>query len=234
MVREERVLRRGLALADVDAESIVTGVGPWPSGFSLPQLTEASQNVDCIMAFGFAGGLDPSLKPGDLVTATRIHEEGGPPIGCDREMLDAVETVASESGCRSLPEYTSRRPVCTLSDKRDLFDRTGASFVTMEDYYFAKEASRLGVPFISVRAIVDSADQRVPPPVAAIGGVSHARQAVSGLAYAVTHPWHVPALMALGAGASRAASALERFLQAYISIMTQTTHGRRDVALSRP
>ena len=220
-------------MANVHVESIVTGVGPWPSGFSLTQLTEASQNVDCIMAFGFAGGLAPSIKSGDLVTATQIHEEGGPPIQCDQEMLDAVEAVASELGCRSLPEYTSRQPVCAPSDKRDLFDRTGASFVTMEDYYFAKEASRLGVPFVSVRAIVDSADQHVPPSVADIVNQSPASQAVSGLAYAVTHPWHVPTLMALGAGASRAASALERFLQAYLSMMTQTTPGRRDVALGR-
>ena len=47
------------------------------------------------MAFGFAGGLGPSLKAGDLVAATRIHEEEGSPIECDREMLAAVQTIAS-------------------------------------------------------------------------------------------------------------------------------------------
>ena len=231
MVREEKVLRRAIALSSVYAESIVTGVGPWPSGCSSPRLTEAVQNADCIMAFGFAGGLDPSLTAGDLVTATLIHEEGGPPIECDREMLATVETIGSALGCRQLPEYTCRQPVCTQSEKRDIFDHTGASFVTMEDYYFAKEASRLGVPFISVRAVVDSADQYVPTPVANIGNQSPASQAVSGLFYSVTRPWDLPVLIALGIGASRAARTLERFLHAYLPMTMQATTGGRIVAL---
>ena len=186
-----------------------------------------------IVALGFAGGLDPTLKVGDLVTATQIQEESGPPIECDREMLARVQTIASEVGCRLLPAYTSRRPVCTSAEKLDLFDRTGASFVTMEDYYFAKEASRLGVPFISIRAVVDTADQFVPPQMADIGGGSVTSQAISGASYAVTHPWDLPALIALRSGASKATDTLERFLQAYLPMTVQTAIGRKGVALDR-
>jgi nucleoside phosphorylase len=231
MALEARALRRAAALSNIHADALVTGVGPWPSGFSMRPLTEAVRGGGAIVALGFAGGLDPTLKVGDLVTATQIQEEAGPPIECDREMLATVETIASESGCRPLPAYTSRRPVCTPTEKRDLFDRTGASFVTMEDYYFAKEASRLGVPFISVRAVVDTADQFVPPQMAGIGNASVASQAASGLSYAVTHPWNLPALIALGIGASRAAQTLERFLHAYLPMTMQETTDRRIVAL---
>ena len=233
MALEARALRRAAALSNIHADALVAGVGPWPSGFSMRPLTEAVRGGGAIVALGFAGGLDPTLKVGDLVTATQIQEEAGPPIECDREMLATVETIASESGCRPLPAYTSRRPVCTPVEKKDLFDRTGASFVTMEDYYFAKEAFRLGVPFISVRSVVDSASQYVPAPVADIGNASVASQAASGLSYAVTHPWDLPALIALRVGASKATGALERFLQAYLPMTVQTAIGRKGVALDR-
>ena len=232
MVREARALRRAAALSNIHASSFVTGVGPWPSGFSLGPLTESVRGGGSILAFGFAGGLDPVLKAGDLVAATRIQEEDGPPIECDREMLAAVRMAASEVGCRPLPGYTSRRPVCTAAEKSDVLDRTGASYVTMEDYYYAKEASRLGVPFASVRAVVDTADQYVPPQVADIGGASPASQAVSGVSHAVTHPWNMPALMALAGGMSRAVRSLERFLQAYLPMTLETTISGRDAAPS--
>lgn len=233
MVREAEVLHRAAALANIHSSALVTGVGPWPSGFSSGPLAEAVQDGGAVVALGFAGGLDPALKPGDLVTATEIHEESGAPIECDPEMLDTVETVASELGCRPAAAYTSRRPVCTPDEKRELFDKTGASFVTMEDYYFAREASLLGVPFISVRAVVDSADRYVPFPVANMGNKTPASQAVSALSYAAVHPWDLPVLIALGVGASKAARSLERFLQAYLPTTMQMTMDRRDVALGR-
>ena len=233
MALEARALRRAAALSNIHADALVAGVGPWPSGFSMRPLTEAVRGGGAIVALGFAGGLDPTLKVGDLVTATQIQEEAGPPIECDREMLSRVQIIASEVGCRPLPAYTSRRPVCTPTEKRDLFDRTGASVVTMEDYYFAKEASRLGVPFINIRAVVDTADQFVPPQMAGIGDGSMTSQAVSGVSYAVTHPWDLPALIALRSGASRAAQTLERFLQAYLPMTVQTAIRRKGVALDR-
>ena len=53
------------------------------------------------------------------------------------------------------------------------------------------------------------------------------------LSYAVTHPWDLPALIALRVGASKATGALERFLKAYLPMTVQTAIRRKGVALDR-
>ena len=107
----------------------------------------------------------------------------------------------------------------------------------MEDYYFTpKEASRLGVPFISVRAIVDhAADKYVPRPSCASWETvrRQSKWPCQDVSYAVTRPWHAATLMALAKGASRAASSLEEFLKAYLNVAQHPVVVGRAAAPSR-
>ena len=53
--------------------------------------------------------------------------------------------------------------VSSPATKRGLAVSSGASVVDMESYWIGKEAQRLGLPFLSVRAISDPLAARLPP-----------------------------------------------------------------------
>jgi hypothetical protein len=89
-----------------------------------------------IILAGFAGALDPILGVGDIV-------RDDPPGSI----------------------YTSSDIVATAREKADLFARTGARAVDMENATVRRFAEQIGVPFFGIRAISDTANEDLDPRV---------------------------------------------------------------------
>jgi len=85
---------------------------------------------------GFAGALDPALRVGDIVKD------------------DSSGSI-----------YTSKDIVATAAGKAELFRRTGAKAVDMENAIVRQFADRLGIRFIGIRAISDAADEAIDPAI---------------------------------------------------------------------
>jgi len=102
-----------------------------------------SSDIAVIMA-GLAGGLDPALRVGDVV-------------------IDAPEDVlpsaAIPAGCRRGTIHTSKAVVTTPQGKTELFAKTGALAVDMENDIVRRAAEAAGLPFIGIRAISDEANE---------------------------------------------------------------------------
>ena len=178
------------------------------SGDTLPESEQG------LLLLGFAGGVDPSLEPGVLAISSGYHHaDGGNSLQPDPEMWRQAVEAATDAG---LPfdqreSLTVDRPISTVADKGALFRRYQVGTVNMEDYPVAAAARDAGVPFQAVRAVLDPANQSLPPYVLAM---SHSTvKAVLGTA---VRPWRVAPMLHLARHMRLAQAALTRFALAYL------------------
>ncbi len=197
----------------------VTGVGGTRAPATLGSFLDGRPHVGGVLAVGFAGALDDGLDTGDLVAATRLLTAGGDdPIECDRGLLQAAEAALERSGarCRTGDTLTVDAALRTAGEKRSHGRQTGALAVTMEDYWLARECARRGVPFLSVRSVLDLAAQELPPFVAELGDRGILVQAARVALGLAARPRHFPAVARLRGQARRAKSSLGPFVLSFL------------------
>ena len=115
-----------------------------------------------IVSFGIAGGLLPTMRPGDWIVATGVCA-GGERIAADPEWTErlAGRLPRAEVGdIVSVPE-----PVRRSHQKRHIQAATGACAVDMESFQAAALARELNVPFAAVRVVADPVERELPPAV---------------------------------------------------------------------
>jgi adenosylhomocysteine nucleosidase len=120
-----------------------------------------------LVSFGFAGGLAPELARGTLIIGTEVVGEdwSSKPAAASR---DLVEQFRAAADVEKLPVQqgrlvTSRSIVADPASKADLRDKSGASAVDMETVGIVEAADEASLPWVAVRAIVDSATDTLPP-----------------------------------------------------------------------
>jgi adenosylhomocysteine nucleosidase len=115
-----------------------------------------------LMSFGFAGALDPNLRPGDLVLPETIHAGYSMPVDLGwrsrlQQMLPASLNVSG--GVLA----ASKQVLSSASAKLELASITGACAVDMESGAVAEAAAHAGLPFVAVRVISDAVEFSPPP-----------------------------------------------------------------------
>jgi adenosylhomocysteine nucleosidase len=120
-----------------------------------------------LVSFGFAGGLAPQLARGTLIIGTEVVC-GEWSTKCMAANRDLVEQFRAAAIAEKLPVQqgrlvTSRDIVADPGSKAKLRDKSGACAVDMETVGIAEAAAEAGLPWVAVRAIVDSATDRLPP-----------------------------------------------------------------------
>src|SRR5262245_65393888 len=123
-----------------------------------------------VVSFGVAGGLDPSLKTGDVGVATEVMA-GDTKFLADMALNE--EMIASAALKRSRLTRRRRRVVrgglagvekvvAASSCKAALHSETGAAAVDMESHIAAAYAAQAGLPFAALRVISDPASRALP------------------------------------------------------------------------
>jgi adenosylhomocysteine nucleosidase len=117
-----------------------------------------------LVSFGLAGGLAPQLRPGDLLLPESVRSAGLESWSVDPIWRERVYARLSAGGLGPISGTLvgSDRIVATVSDKRALFDATGAQAVDMESHAVAALATAAGLPFLVLRALADPHDQVIP------------------------------------------------------------------------
>jgi hopanoid-associated phosphorylase len=115
-----------------------------------------------LMSFGFAGALDPNLRPGNLVLPETIHIGYSMPVDLGwrsrlRRMLPASLNVSG--GMLA----ASKQVLSSADAKLELARITGACAVDMESGAVAEAAAHAGLPFVAVRVISDAVEFSPPP-----------------------------------------------------------------------
>jgi adenosylhomocysteine nucleosidase len=123
-----------------------------------------------VLTCGFAGGLNPDLKLGDVVfefTSRRdefhesqIKNEVGDLIG-DSWNSSLRETLLA-AGAKPAKFFCADRIATTIAEKKQLRDETGADAVEMESAAIHAVCAERGIPCATVRVISDTASEDLP------------------------------------------------------------------------
>jgi len=122
-----------------------------------------STTIRGVISFGVAGGLDPSLKSGDVVVATEVMAGDGrwlAGLSLNDELISGITLGRRRivrAGLAGVEEVVVAR-----ARKAALRSDTGAAAVDMESHIAAAYAAEAGLPFAAVRVISDPADRSLP------------------------------------------------------------------------
>ena len=172
----------------------------------LARIEAATANGCCgIVSFGVAGGLDPTLVPGDQIIATSVVT--------DHARFRADETwaralLAALPGSVHADISGADAPIADPADKLMLRRSHRTVAVDTESHVVAAVAARCGLPFAAVRVVLDPAHRRLPP--AALVPLRHDGSAdVRAVMGSVRQqPGQLPDLLRIVADASLARSTL--------------------------
>src|SRR5260370_2945017 len=116
-----------------------------------------------VISFGVAGGLDPTLKSGEVVVATEVlagDTRWLADLALNEEMIAGValgRRRVVRGGLAGVEQVVAARAV-----KAALRSETGAAAVDMESHIAAAYAAEVGLPSAALRVISDPASRALP------------------------------------------------------------------------
>ena len=171
-----------------------------------------TQGAKVVISFGLCGGLDPDLRPGDLLLADDITLGTGQHIAVSAPLRAHLQARLREAGLTVAGGTLlgSDTPVATADEKRALFSKTGARAVDMESHGVATAAQAAGAQVLVVRAVADPAERNVPKAALNSIGADGRLRIFRAIATMYVRPWEGPAMIRLAYEARLGFDTLER------------------------
>ena len=172
-----------------------------------------------VLVLGFAAALRDDLFTGDLVVARRLlAANNDEAMDCDEGLFRSAEAALERSGARywAGDTLTSEPALRTAGQKLSHGNETGALVATMEDYWLGQACARRGVPFLSVRSVLDVATQELPAFVTGLGGRSLPVQMACVALNLAMRPRHLPAVLKLRNQVQEAQDSLATFVISFL------------------
>ena len=171
-----------------------------------------ARGAEALVSFGLAGGLDPWLKPGDLVCPGQISSQGEEAFPTDDLWRERILAEARMSGLDATDGalFGSDHPIADPDAKHRLAHETEAVAVDMESHGVAAVAADRDVPFIALRAIADTAERALPPAALAAVDAEGRIRHTSVMLTLCRSPGQVPAMIGLARDSRAGMAALGR------------------------
>ena len=208
------------------------GIGPKRSGSNMASvLSKGKRLPHGVLMLGVAGAVDPAMETGEMVLARSYvpdsGDEAGSPLAPDATMLEQAEaaSVVLRMPISRTPSLTVNHLISELDERQELRRKYGVASVNMEDHAVASAAADAGVPFISVRVILDTADQSLP---GYLPGLSKGGSAM--LTEVLLKPWRIPTLRRLKSQMDLCQSVLTRFGMSYLKLESERRRSAREKA----
>jgi adenosylhomocysteine nucleosidase len=180
----------------------------------------AAAQTDCLVSFGIAGGLAPDLKAGTVVVSGEVVSEGCH-WAVESQHLRRLNDFARSIGATLGPVLGATSILATRTEKKQAWARTGALVVDLESEIVARTATALGIPFIVLRSIADTAQRDLPPASLVPLSADGKPDLLGVLAAVVRRPFQVTEMIGLAQETVMALSALigpARALRSFVVI----------------
>ncbi len=165
--------------------------------------------LEQVISIGYAGALDPALKVGELVVADQVvYYETMKNYSLDKELLSMMPEA--RRGTLLTVDSLAAKP----QEKKALREKYSAVAVDMETSALAEKAQARNIPFISVRAITDTADQELIDCSYLVEEDGEVSKLKAGW-HVLTHPGDMKGMIELGQHAKIATANLTEFLRQY-------------------
>ena len=233
------------------AEFHLLGVGPERSGVSMAKLLETelldnrrpgagrgkNKKADGVLLLGVAGAVVSELETGSLLLAGRyaVDVPGSEPkatavLEPDAEMLKQAELAAAKLGMpiNQGTSLTVDHLVGHPRERQQLREKYRVDSINMEDYTVAEAAAKAGVPFLSVRIVLDTASQQLPD---YLEGLSRSKFRL--LTRVLGMPWRIPTLWRIKNQLTLCQAVITGFGMAYLNLEVERTKSAQAQAASR-
>jgi nucleoside phosphorylase len=168
-LKEEAAPFRKMAAGRPDISILITGIGRKNAEKSVRDFLSVN-SPKLVLTCGFAGGLNPDLKLGDVVF--EIDPFSSRSRGNETQTKKNLETphVVSYNLDEKLPAagakpakfFCADRITTTVAEKKKLRAETGADAVEMESEAIQAFCRERGIPCATVRVISDTANEDLP------------------------------------------------------------------------
>lgn len=128
-------------------KTIVTGIGQRNAERSIREVLQRDKPT-LVITCGFAGGLRPGLKLGDVF----FSGDGGPDL---EGKLRSARVLSGHFHC-------DKKIAVTSEEKLALWKKTGADAVEMESGFICAICREQGIPAATLRVILDTAEEDLP------------------------------------------------------------------------
>ena len=167
----------------------LAGPGPAPAAAAAERLR--ARGCDALISWGVAGALAPTLGAGDLIVASRVIGAQGASADCDPALRQALHQRLATASVMSGALYSSAHAIATASAKAELFRDYDCAAVDMEAIAVAMVASRHGLAFAALRAVVDDARFDLPSATMVGMGERGETRTLATLFQLLMHPWEL-------------------------------------------
>lgn len=188
-----------------------------------------------IVSIGFGGGTKDTLQPGDLVIGTELYrldgspfywdqEQLGDPLVPDRRLLSQARNAVEIAGIDFELGRIINLP--TIAKTNGMKDWIGSELegvaVDMESFMVCEIANDAEIPFVAIRAVVDTVEMDLPEIVGQIDQGPAGGRLIPALKFLARNPQSVTSLTRLGRAAARARRSLTEFFEELASELAAT------------
>ncbi|MEY4917932.1 MAG: 5-methylthioadenosine/S-adenosylhomocysteine nucleosidase [Verrucomicrobiota bacterium] len=169
-LKEEAAPFRKIAAGKAGISILIVGIGRANAEKSVREFL-ATNSPALVLTCGFAGGLNPDLKLGEVVFETsfpRSSRRESAQIKSDAQLEPThvgcypLEDKLLAAGAKPAKIFCADRIATTVAEKKMLRAETGAEVVEMESGAIQAVCRARGIPCATVRVISDTADEDLP------------------------------------------------------------------------
>ncbi len=215
-LKEEAAPFHKIAAGRPGVFTVITGIGRQNAEKSVRNMLAAC-SPELVLTCGFAGGLNPDLKIGDVVFEVPSRSRRGNEAQTENGNQSEPPHVGSydkllAAGAKNVRFFCAERIATTVAEKKQLCEQTGADAVEMESAAIHAVCADKNIPCVTVRVISDTAGEDLPLDFNALAKSDRSID-FGKLAWAIAKsPGKIGALMALQKKTSFAAERLAAVL----------------------
>ncbi len=213
-------------LGGIQVDVLLTGIGWEVPNYNVARkgLRELlAQKPDVCVSTGFAGGLNPSLRVGDIVVAKELTlRQESPRVRSSRAILEA----AVRSGAKLAEILITENHIITKASAKNALSRFG-DMVDMESYHILEMISGTKIPAVTVRAISDASEEDLPLDFSKVLTRNGEVKKIELFLSVARQPNQIPKLLRFGIKSRRSAISLADFLDRFISVLADIGTGRQ-------